>query len=215
MAVDHLKGVECWIFDLDNTLYPPDAALFPQIHHRMSAFIARELGLPEAEAAALRDAYWREYGTTLSGMVDRHGVCADTFLAQTHDIDYSALAHDAALAAAIDALPGRKIIHTNAPRCHAEACLSALGYGALFGAVYSLENANLVSKPHAQSFHAVWNDACVDPTRAAMIEDDARNLTVPHSASVRTIWLDHGPGAPSHEHVHHRITDLSAFLGAI
>ena len=29
--------IDCWIFDLDNTLYPPELGLFAQIDQRMGA----------------------------------------------------------------------------------------------------------------------------------------------------------------------------------
>ena len=66
--------VETWVFDLDNTLYPPAVRLFDQIELRMTAYVMRALGVPAAEADALRDRYWRSYGTTLAGLMREHGL---------------------------------------------------------------------------------------------------------------------------------------------
>lgn len=212
MSQRDFRAIECWIFDLDNTLYPPSANLFGQIDTRMVQFICEALGVDAVEADRLRRLYWREHGTTLAGLIRHHGVDAEAFLSEAHAIDYSGLAHDAGLAEAIAALPGRRLIHTNGPRCHAEAVLGALGYGDLFDGVYALEDAGLVSKPQADAFHAVYQAAGVDPSVSAMIEDDPRNLAVPHALSLRTIWLDHGEAGSAPDHVHHHIDDLTAFL---
>src|SRR5262249_36559250 len=119
--------VDTWVFDLDNTLYPADCNLFAQIDRRMSEFIAEELGLNLDQAQALRQTYYYEHGTTLAGLVRLHGVSPDAFLDYVHDIDLSAIAASPELAAAIDALPGRKFVFTNGSRKHAEAVAARLG----------------------------------------------------------------------------------------
>lgn len=215
MPQAELVEIDCWIFDLDNTLYPPSAGLFHQIDKRMTDFIRRELSVARSHANELRDAYWRAHGTTMAGLAVHHGIKPEQFLTETHDLDYSGLKHESALAKAIHSLPGTKLVHTNGPRCHADAVLKALRYDGLFSQVYALEDANLVSKPSPDAFKAVYSKAGIDPARSAMIEDDARNLIVPHALSVRTIWLDHHGVEPNPHHVHHRIKDLTEFLESL
>ena len=82
--------VETWVFDLDNTLYPPAARLFDQIERRMTAYVMRRLGVEAAEADALRDSYWRNHGTTLAGLMREHGVDPAPYLAEVHDVDSAA-----------------------------------------------------------------------------------------------------------------------------
>lgn len=212
MSQPEVSTIKNWVFDLDNTLYPPSADLFGQIDKRMTRFIGEALGVAEAEANHLRAKYWREHGTTMGGMVAHHGISPEEFLAETHAIEYSGLTHDADLAAAIRALPGRCLVHTNGPRCHADAVLAALGYGDLFDGVFALEDAGLVSKPRAQAFHNVHAAAGIDPASSAMIEDDVRNLSVPRALAMRTIWLDHDGAPDTPGHVHHHTDDLTAFL---
>ncbi|MEM9062675.1 MAG: pyrimidine 5'-nucleotidase [Pseudomonadota bacterium] len=207
-----LDGIDCWIFDLDNTLYPPSAELFRQIDRAMTDFIQRELSVERHEANHLRAQYWRDHGTTLAGMMKHHSTDPGHFLSECHAIDYAGLRSDPNLSEAIQRLPGRKIVHTNGPRCHATAVLTELGYSDLFDRVFALEDTALVSKPAAAAFHTVFSEAAITPSTAAMIEDDARNLAVPYDMAVRTIWVDHAGSDHCPAHVHHRTRDLVEFL---
>ena len=61
--------VETWVFDLDNTLYPPSARLFDQIEQRMTDYVMQSLGVARDRADQLRRQYWHTYGTTLAGLM--------------------------------------------------------------------------------------------------------------------------------------------------
>ncbi len=60
-----------WIFDLDNTLYPAECNLFAEVDQRMGDFIAKYLGVPFEHARHLQKSYYRQFGTTLSGLMQR------------------------------------------------------------------------------------------------------------------------------------------------
>lgn len=214
--------VDTWIFDLDNTLYNPEVQLFAQIEARMAAYVVRLLGVSEAEAARLRDSWWREHGTTLAGLMREHRIDPAPYLAEVHDIDFAALAPDPPLAAAIAALPGRKIIHTNADAEYAGKVLARRGLD-VFEAVYGIAETGHIPKPDARAFAAVIDAAQIDPTRAAFFEDDPRNLIEPHRLGMQTVLVGdgrHGPDVleegrdPGH-HVLNRTADLTAFLTAL
>lgn len=215
-------GVDVWIFDLDNTLYPPSMGLFEQIDRRITAYVRRLAGVDEAEADRLRTHYWREHGTTLAGLMAHHGVDAHGYLAEVHDIDFSVLTPDPRLAAAIAALPGRRIVHTNADSGYAARVLAARGLGP-FDALIGIAETDFHPKPDPRAFAAVLAATGIDPCRAAMFEDDPRNLQVPHSLGMRTILVGpgrHGPDklGPGHahgEHVRYRTHDLLHFLRAL
>jgi len=207
--------VETWIFDLDNTLYHPSARLFDQINIRMTGFIMRELAVTKAAADALRRNYWERYGTTLRGLIEEHGTDAGRFLDEVHAIDLSALAPDAGLAQAIRRLPGRKLVHTNGSRSHAARVLAACGLGGIFDGVYAIEDKDLVPKPQRAAYDRIVALAGIDPTRAAMIEDDARNLEVPKALGMRTVWLSHEAGASAPVWVDLRVTALDLFFGVV
>ena len=69
-----LKDTPCWLFDLDNTLYPCTANLFDEIDRRMSRFVADFLKIEIAEAYKVQKSYFRAHGTTLKGLMDMHGM---------------------------------------------------------------------------------------------------------------------------------------------
>ncbi len=209
------RHVETWIFDLDNTLYPPAARLFDQIETRMTAFVMQALGVARAEADRLRRHYWRTHGTTLAGLMREHGVDPAPYLEHVHDIDLGHLAPDPALAARIAALPGRRIVHTNGPRRHAERVLAARGLAGLFDAVYGVQETGFHPKPDPRAYGAVLAAHGFDPARAAMFEDDPRNLQEPHALGMATVLVHTPPPAPRPAHVQHHAPDLTAFLARL
>ena len=79
------------------------------------------------EARALQKAYYRDFGTTLNGLMQRHEVDPDHFLNTVHAIDYSPVIRHPDLVDAIRALPGRKFILTNGDVGHARSVLERLG----------------------------------------------------------------------------------------
>ncbi len=202
--------VQTWVFDLDNTLYPPAARLFDQISLRMTDWVMRNLALGRQEADALRRGYWAAHGTTLAGLMAEHGVEPVAFLDEVHAIDLGSLAPDPGLAQGLAALPGRRIVHTNADRRYAERVLAARGIAHLFAAVYGVEETGFVPKPGRAAFDRVIAADGYDPATAAMFEDEARNLAVPHALGMATVLV-----AAAHEpapHVGHWTDDLAGFL---
>ena len=161
----------------------------------------------------LRAYYWATYGTTLAGLMREHGIDPGPYLNEVHDIDFSVLAPDPALARSIAALPGRKIIYTNACAPYAEKVLSARGLAGLFDAIYGVEHAAFHPKPDAQAFATVFARDGLDPTRGAMFEDDSRNLAVPHQLGMKTVHV--APAPEPADHIHHHTTDLAAFLARL
>ena len=208
MPANMFSHVAHWVFDLDNTLYPPSARLFDQIEARMTAWVMAALKLERAEADRLRRHYWQIYGTTLAGLMHEHGVDPAPYLAEVHKIDLGHLTPDPALRAGIAALPGRRIVHTNGSAPHAERVLAARGLSDLFDAVYGVEHAGFRPKPERAAFEAIFAADGLDPANGAMFEDDARNLAAPHAMGMRTVHVAPAP-AP---HIHHHTADLAGFL---
>lgn len=210
---DLFSHVTTWVFDLDNTLYPPKMRLFDQIEARMVSYVMNALGVDRDEADRLRRHYWHEYGTTLAGLMAEHDLDPEPFMVDVHDVDFSILSPDPALRQRINQLPGRKIIYTNGSAPYAGNVLAARGLDGLFDDIFGVEHAGYRPKPEAAAFEKVFARARLDPTRAAMFEDEARNLAVPHALGLRTIHV-----APAHEpaaHIHHHTDDLSGFLAQV
>ena len=213
MVSDRFSHVEAWVFDLDNTLYPPEVRLFDQIEVRMTRFVMEALDLDETSASRLRVDYWRRYGTTLTGLMDEHGVDPGPYLTDVHDIDFSPLEPDPILAARISDLPGRRIVYTNGTAPYALRVLEARGLAGLFDAVYGVEHAGFRPKPEREAFEEVFALDGVVPVRAAMFEDDPRNLAAPHEMGMRTVHV--APDAHEADHIHHHTDDLARFLSAL
>lgn len=216
MVADAFSHVRAWVFDLDNTLYPPEVPLFSQIDRRMTEYVMRILGVGHAEADDLRSRYWREYGTTLAGLMAHHGIDPEAFLIEVHAIDFSVLTPDRELRAHIRALPGRRVVYTNGSAAYAERVIEARGLAGLFDATYGVENAGYHPKPRREAYHTVFAADGLDPQRAAMFEDDARNLAVPHELGMRTVHVAPSPlPAEDAAHIHHHTDDLTVFLARL
>ena len=211
---DQFDHVRSWVFDLDNTLYPPTARLFDQMDARMNAWITREIGVTPQEAQALREGYLTQYGTTLGGLIEHHGIDADEFLRDTHELDLKNIAPALHLRAEIDRLPGRKIVFTNGSRRHADRVTEALGLTGAFDAHYGIEDAKYVSKPRPEAFDRVFEAEGLTPERSAMFEDMAINLTIPYKLGMRTVLVSQEDVAQP-DHVHHVTDDLAQFLSRI
>jgi putative hydrolase of the HAD superfamily len=210
MPYDAFSHVNTWVFDLDQTLYPPQARLFDLIEVRMTAWVMQAIGVDRAEADRLRQHYWHTYGTTLAGLMREHGVDPAPYLTDVHDIPMDRLTPDPALAAAIRALPGRRIVYTNGCAPYAERVLEARGLTGLFDAIYGVEHAGFLPKPERGAFDAVFAQDNLHPPTAAMFEDDARNLAVPHDLGMRTVHV--APARADAPHVQFHTDDLSVFL---
>jgi putative hydrolase of the HAD superfamily len=216
-------GIDTWVFDLDNTLYPHHVNLWQQVDQRIGEFVGAHLKVSAEEARRIQKDYYRRYGTTMRGMMTEHGVRADDFLAFVHQIDHSPLQPNPAMGAAIARLPGRKLVLTNGSTDHADKVLQRLGIGAHFEAVFDIIAAELEPKPAPQTYRKFLQLHAVDPARSAMFEDLSRNLVVPHqlgmttvlvvpdgsSEVVREAWELEGRDAA---HVDHVTDDLTGFL---
>ena len=204
--------VRSWIFDLDNTLYPPATSLFPQIEVRMTDWVADELGVSKAHASELRAQYWRDHGTTLAGMMQRHGTDPLPYLSYVHDIDFTVLSPDPELRDAISALGGRKIVFTNGSAPYAEQVLDARGLSGVFDAVYGIEHAGFNPKPSAMAYDKILTQDGIHAPEAAMFEDDPRNLEVPHHLGMKTVHVAPAQEAHDAPFVQHHTDDLTDFL---
>ena len=218
------RHVDAWIFDLDNTLYPSSCDLFAQIDARMTAFVQELMGVGKDEARALQKAYYRDHGTTLSGLMRLHGVPADDFLTYVHDVDFSVLSPDPRLRSAIARLPGRRFIFTNGCRNYAGRVLDCLRLEGLFDDIWDIRTIAYRPKPDPESYRAVLAGAAVAPKRAVMFEDIARNLVPAHELGLTTVllkngsvWSKQGPEnpVPQSHHIHHETDDLADFLHSL
>ena len=209
----HFQHIDTWVFDLDHTLYPPSARLFDQIEVKMTQYVMDALNVDHARADHLRQHYWATYGTTLTGLMREHDVDPAPYLTHVHDIDFSVLTPAPDLATKIKALKGRRIVYTNGCVPYAKNVLHARGLTGLFDAIYGVEDAGFLPKPEQQAFETIFEKDGIEPSTAAMFEDDPRNLMAPHAMGMRTVHVADDPVTASH--IHHHTSDLTAFLGQL
>jgi putative hydrolase of the HAD superfamily len=223
----NFERTEVWIFDLDNTLYPIECNLFGQVDQRMGEYIARFLGVPVDYARHLQKSYYRQFGTTLCGLMQVHRMDPRPFLDYVHDLDLSGLAEHPELAARIAPLPGRKLIFTNGSRAHAERVAGKLGILNLFEAIFDICDAGYVPKPTPASYHHFLKVHGVSPAHSAMFEDMPPNLEAPHALGMTTVLVHAARGHPHPvqqsirawleppAHIHHMTDNLAGFLACI
>ena len=221
-SLDHVTD---WVFDLDNTLYPRECNLFAQIDLLISDYMVGVTQLPYEEARALQKSYYRDYGTTLNGLMHRHSVDPDHFLSTVHAIDYTPVQQHPDLVDAIRALPGRKFILTNGDVGHARSVLGKLGTADdLFVDIFDIRAMGFKPKPLPEAYEAFFAMHGIDSARAAMFDDLEKNLKVPHDTGMVTVQVVAGEGfiheqveqweleRTGAEHVHHVTADLAGFL---
>ena len=218
--------VDTWVFDLDNTLYPHHLNLWQQVDERIRSYIAKFLDTSHDDAFRKQKDFYRRYGTTMRGMMVEHGMDPDDFLDFVHQIDHSPIEPNPALGAALENLPGRKLILTNGTRAHADAVTRRLAVAHYFEDVFDIIAGELEPKPFPATYERFLARHGVDAGKAAMFEDLARNLEVPHALGMTTVlvvpqrtrevfresWELEGRDAA---HVDHVTDDLVGFLQAI
>lgn len=211
--------VSCWVFDLDNTLYPAASNLFARVSRRMTRFIQDEFALEEDDARALQKKMFREHGTTMRGLMVEHGTDAERFLHYVHDIDVSDMLPDPRLVALIGRLPGRRVIFTNGSVPHAERITRQLGIDHHFEGTFDIVAGAFIPKPDPRPYDAMIAHFGIDPGTSVMIEDMAKNLRPAADLGMTTVWLRHhmewSSDSAEGGHVHHEIADLADWLESI
>ena len=207
--------VDTWIFDLDNTLYAAGSAVWPAIDRRITLYLATLFGLDGLSARALQKYYYQRYGTTLRGLMEEHAISASEFLDFVHDIDRTTLAADPALAQALIQLPGRKLIFTSGSRDHALKTTTQLGIREAFEDFFDIVAGDLVPKPDPLVYDRFLARHRVDPHRAAMFEDIARNLEVPHALGMRTVLVVPAPASGDHREPWERLGASEAYVDLV
>lgn len=217
-----------WVFDLDNTLYPPEINLFTQVDQRITAWIAAFHGIDGLSARQLQKYYYHRHGTSLNGLMTIDGIDPTPYLAFVHDIDHSAIRPAPELAQALAALPGRRFILTNGSRRHAETIAGRLGVLEQFDDIFDIKDADFNPKPKSYAYERFLSRHQIDARQAAMFEDLAHNLTVPHQLGMRTVLvMPSGVAAPTahsewnkvgdedKRFIDHTTNDLTRFLVAL
>ena len=214
-----LAHIDCWIFDLDNSLYPPSADLFALIDVRMRAFIENLLECDPDEAHRIQKGHFHAYGTTLAGLMAEQGVDPHDFLAFVHDIDLARISADQTVIDALGRLPGRRFVFTNGDAAYAGRVLEKLGLAALFEDIYDIHAMDYVPKPDPRPYAEMCERFQIEPSRALFVEDMARNLEPAKALGMTTVWIDNGSErgnfAADPAFIDYHIDDIGAWLTEI
>lgn len=214
--------VACWVFDLDNTLYPAECNLFAQIDLRMTEYISGLLSVDKQAARSLQKSYYFEHGTTLRGLMLNHGVDPADYLDYVHDIDISPVPPSPALDLALARLPGRKVVFTNGSTAHAERVMERLGVSAHFERIFDIEAFGFIPKPHPDPYDQLIAEMGIPGEAMVLFEDSHVNIPPAAERGMTTVWVRHGQSetlAPQDDREadipHHVTDDLVGWLNAL
>jgi len=209
-----LRHIDTWLFDLDGTLYPAESGFLDAVVDRMTDFVQKVTGLPRDEALKVQRGYLAEHGLTLKGLMLHHDVDPDEFHAIFHDLSLERLAHDADLLEALNRLPGRLLVFTNADARHAERVMQHLGLDALFDDVFHFASAGYEPKPSAEAFSRIGAAHGIAPAATAFFEDSERNLAPAAALGMTTVLVGPYAERSTASFVNYRTPKLAPFLNA-
>ena len=210
------RRIGAFLFDLDNTLYPPSSGLLEAGDALITAFIAERLGLAHSEADNLRVMLWRRYGATSYGLQVERGIPEREFyegsIERLEPTDY--LNPDPQLAAMLAGLDARRCVFTNSTARYARAVLEALGVRDCIDRIFDIESAGGIPKPQLQPYERVL--AALDcPARdVALLDDTEGNLEPGAELGMITIKVGEPPQADRHLHLR-ALHDLPGLLGSV
>ena len=214
------QEVETWIFDLDNTLYPVTKRLLAHIDEHMGSFVAKYLGISRKEAHQVQKSYFKKYGLTLRGLMLNDGLDPARYFEEMGPMDLDEVEPNPQLGEYIASLKGRKIIYTNASVRHTELVLNQMDFKKnTFEAIFDIQAANYVPKPAIESYRLLCETYSIDPTRAAMIDDIARNLEPAAQLGMMTVWkktnAEWAKNMEAEIYIDYVVDNLKDWLGSI
>ena len=187
-----LTHIENWVFDLDNTLYPPECGLYEHMDLRIRKFVGRLLGLSDDEAHKVQKSYFRSHGTTLAGLMADHNTDPYEYLEDVHNFPLDRLVTAPRHRENLIALPGRKIIFTNADAPYAERVLKRLDLDGIFDLVVDIHACGYQPKPAEKAYDTLFSQSDIDPKKSIFFEDMARNLAPAKARGMTTVWINNG-----------------------
>ena len=221
--IEELRDTQTWVFDLDNTLYPASCGLMAEVSSRMTLYVADALKLDSENALIEQKRMFREHGTTLRGLMNDHGVDPTHFMDYVHDVDYSVVGPMPRLEAALDQLPGRKVVFTNASSAHAETVLKNLNIARHFDGIFDVAAADYEPKPNPRPYELIAEYHAFDPAHAVMLEDMGPNLKPAAELGMTTVWVRYDTSTEPYwavpdgntDFIHHETDDLVTWLESV
>lgn len=184
------RELQCALFDLDNTLYPQSTGVMDMVSQRISQYMALRLGMDEATIKELRPRYWKQYGTTMRGLLVEFQIDPDDYLFYVHDfLVAELLAPNHELNQALALLPWRKVIFTNSTRQHAQQVLAALEVEQHFERIFDIKDTGYVGKPHPSAYHSVLDLLATRAEHCIVFDDSIVNLHAARELGMVTVLV--------------------------
>lgn len=211
-----MPALRTLLLDLDDTLYPADSGLWEAIGDRIEDFMVDVAQIPRHEAPTLRQTYFEQYGTSLNGLIVRHGIDPHHYLSYVHDLPLAAyLRPDLRLRQMLSRLRRPPAIFTNADAAHARRVLEALEVGDLIETVVDIVALEWINKPRTEAYRrALALVGEEDPRATVVVDDQPRNLA-PAAALGMTTVLVGRPAVNGVDHVIGAAADLLAAVPAL
>ena len=162
----------------------------------------------------LREAYFRQYGTTLRGLYLERQIDPVEYLHFVHNVPVrDFVPPDPHLRTVLERIPLDKVIVTNADEPHARRVLDALGVSDLFSRVFDIVCFDYICKPERQVYEHVLRELEAPGDECVLIEDMARNLPNARALGIHTILLGREGEADAHIETIYEVADAIARLG--
>lgn len=184
-----LKNIHNWIFDLDDTLYPPSHEIYSQMAQRIRTYIMNALHIDENTASIVQKDYYKKYGATVHGLMVEHHIKPEDFTDYVHQLDLSPIKENPQLKACLNALHGKKYIFTNGAYQHAERVLDRLKIRECFSGIFSIREAGYVPKPAEQTYLKMMKTFGIQPYESIMFDDSPVNILAAKKVGMKTVWI--------------------------
>jgi len=119
------------------------------------------------------------------------------------------------LGAALDKLPGRKLVFTNGTVGHAKRVLDKLGCAIHFEAIYDIVDSDYIPKPDKRPYEKFLAAHDVNPKQSAFFEDLSENLLVPRECGMATVLIGKHDAALLPAHIDYVTDNLAEFLDGV
>jgi putative hydrolase of the HAD superfamily len=178
------------LFDLDETLYPSRSGLMAAISGLMSRYMEERLGMPPTEVPALREHYYRTYGTTLRGLQIHHDIDPEDYLDYVHNVpleDY--IGPNSELDRVLAEIETGKVVFTNASAEHARRVLAILGIERHFNCIIGVRALGYISKPDPEAYRRALEMLGTAGDECLIVDDRARNLSPAKELGMITVLV--------------------------
>lgn len=197
------------LLDLDNTLYPMQSGLIDHIDQRIDDYLMKRLTMERAAVNALRNDYYRRYGTTLRGVWENHGIDPLEYFDHAYQVDLERfLTPDPRLGEVLRAIPARKYVFSNSPRAYVERVLELLGIANLMEGIFDLTFSGYRGKPDPEAYRMVLESLGTEGRECVMVEDYPINLVPAKALSMTTVLIEDDPSGEKPDYVDLRLDSI-------